>query len=106
MEQSPGYIDPQFLTHVCLLKKALYGLKQAPHAWFQLLTHFFSHLVFLAVALTCPFLSFISNRTLSIFFFMLMTLLLPATTHLLLTALLASFILSLLPKIWFLSVTF
>ena len=35
MEQPPGYIDPRFLTHVCLLKKALYGLKQAPRAWFQ-----------------------------------------------------------------------
>ena len=32
MEQPPGYIDPRFPTHVCLLKKALYGLKQAPRA--------------------------------------------------------------------------
>ena len=34
MEQPPGYIDPRFPNHVCLLKKALYGLKQAPRARF------------------------------------------------------------------------
>lgn len=27
MEQPPGYIDPQFPTHVCRLQRALYGLK-------------------------------------------------------------------------------
>ena len=32
MLQPPRYIDPQFPTHVCLLKKALYGLKQASRA--------------------------------------------------------------------------
>ena len=32
---------------------------------FSVLAHFFSHLVFLAVTLTRPFLSFISNLTLS-----------------------------------------
>ena len=40
MEQLPGYIDPRFPTHVCLLKKALYGLKQAPRAWFQRFSSF------------------------------------------------------------------
>ena len=40
MEQPPGYIDPRFPTHVCLLKKALYGLKQAPRAWFQRFSSF------------------------------------------------------------------
>ena len=46
MEQRPGYIDPRFPNHVCLLKKALYGLKQAPHAWFQRLSSFLIHLSF------------------------------------------------------------
>lgn len=27
MSQPPGFVDPQFPDHVCLLKKALYGLK-------------------------------------------------------------------------------
>ena len=40
MEQPPGYIDPRFRNHVCLLKKALYGLKQAPHAWLQRFSSF------------------------------------------------------------------
>ena len=40
MEQPPGYIDPCFPNHVCLLKKALCGLKQAPHAWFQQFSSF------------------------------------------------------------------
>ena len=40
MEQPPGYIDPHFPDHVCLLKKALYGLKQAPRAWFQRFSSF------------------------------------------------------------------
>lgn len=34
MEQLPGYIDPRFPNHVCMLKKSLYGLKKAPRAWF------------------------------------------------------------------------
>ena len=66
---------------------------------FNVSAHFFSHLVFLAIKSTRHFLSFIINLTLFIYFFMLMTLLLPATTYLFLTALLASFILSLLPRI-------
>ena len=102
MEQPPGYIHPRFPTHVCLLKKDLYGLKQAPRAW-SVLAHFFSHLVFLAVTLTHPFLSFITNLTFFYLFFRLMILLLLITTHLLLIALLASFILSLLPRIWVLN---
>ena len=46
MEQPPGYIDPRFPNHVCLLKKALYGLKQAPRAWFQRFNSFLIHLGF------------------------------------------------------------
>jgi len=30
MEQPPGYIDPEFPSHVCCLQRDLYGLKQAP----------------------------------------------------------------------------
>lgn len=39
MAQPPGFIDPDFPTHVCKLKKAIYGLKQAPRAWYTELTH-------------------------------------------------------------------
>ncbi|CAM8882756.1 unnamed protein product [Rhodiola kirilowii] len=46
MEQPPGYIDPRFPTHVCLLKKAIYGLKQAPRAWFQRFSSFLLKLGF------------------------------------------------------------
>lgn len=35
MSQPPGFVDPHFPTHVCLLKKALCGLCQSPLAWFQ-----------------------------------------------------------------------
>nr|GEU52524.1 copia protein [Tanacetum cinerariifolium] len=36
MHQPPGFVDPRYPHHVCLLQKSLYGLKQAPRAWFQL----------------------------------------------------------------------
>jgi len=48
MEQPPGYIDPEFPSHVCCLQRALYGLKQAPRAWFQHFSHFLLGLGFLA----------------------------------------------------------
>ncbi|XP_071729274.1 uncharacterized mitochondrial protein AtMg00810-like [Rutidosis leptorrhynchoides] len=35
MHQPPGFRDPRYSDHVCLLQKSLYGLKQAPRAWFQ-----------------------------------------------------------------------
>ncbi|XP_071699652.1 uncharacterized mitochondrial protein AtMg00810-like [Rutidosis leptorrhynchoides] len=35
MHQPPGFQDPRYPDHVCLLKKSLYGLKQTPRAWFQ-----------------------------------------------------------------------
>lgn len=35
MQQPPGFVDPQFPSHVCRLRKALYGLKQSPRAWFH-----------------------------------------------------------------------
>lgn len=35
MSQPTGFVDPNFLSHVCQLNKALYGLKQAPRAWFD-----------------------------------------------------------------------
>ncbi|GAU23387.1 hypothetical protein TSUD_334350 [Trifolium subterraneum] len=50
MHQPPGFRNPQFPDHVCLLKKSLYGLKQAPRAWYQRFTDYvatmgFSHSV-------------------------------------------------------------
>nr|GEX57372.1 ribonuclease H-like domain-containing protein [Tanacetum cinerariifolium] len=35
MHQPPGFVDPRYPQHVCLLQRSLYGLKQAPRAWFQ-----------------------------------------------------------------------
>lgn len=40
MTQPPGYIHPDYPTHVCKLRKSLYGLKQAPRAWYLELTSF------------------------------------------------------------------
>ncbi|KAD3068636.1 hypothetical protein E3N88_36516 [Mikania micrantha] len=40
MEQPPGFANPHFPNHVCLLKKAIYGLKQTPRAWFDRLSTF------------------------------------------------------------------
>ncbi|GKV38117.1 hypothetical protein SLEP1_g46063 [Rubroshorea leprosula] len=34
MAQPPGFVDPKYPDHVCLLQWAPYGLKQAPRAWF------------------------------------------------------------------------
>jgi Reverse transcriptase (RNA-dependent DNA polymerase) len=48
MAQPPGFVNPDFPNHVCLLKKALYGLKQAPRAWFHRLRDFLASLGFLA----------------------------------------------------------
>ena len=46
MEQQPGFVEPEFSDHVCLLKKSLYGLKQAPRAWFDRLSQFLFHIGF------------------------------------------------------------
>lgn len=35
LEQSPGYVNQNFSTHVCHLNRALYGLKQVPRDWFE-----------------------------------------------------------------------
>nr|GEX64338.1 hypothetical protein [Tanacetum cinerariifolium] len=40
VSQPDGFIDPEYPSHVYLLKKALYGLKQAPRAWHDKLSSF------------------------------------------------------------------
>jgi hypothetical protein len=35
VEQSLGFEDSEYPTHVYKLSKALYGLKQAPRAWYE-----------------------------------------------------------------------
>jgi hypothetical protein len=40
VEQSPGFEDSEYTTHVYKLSKALYGLKQAPRAWYECLRDF------------------------------------------------------------------
>nr|GEX99909.1 ribonuclease H-like domain-containing protein [Tanacetum cinerariifolium] len=45
MHQPPGFVDPRYPHHVCLLQKSLYGLKQAPRAWFQRFAASFTYLL-------------------------------------------------------------
>lgn len=40
MQQPPGFRDPRYPNHVCLLQRSLYGLKQAPRAWFHRFAQF------------------------------------------------------------------
>jgi len=47
MIQPPGFIDPKYPQHVCLLKKAIYGFKQAPRARFDRFSMHLLHLGFI-----------------------------------------------------------
>ncbi|KAJ9566984.1 hypothetical protein OSB04_002950 [Centaurea solstitialis] len=40
MHQPPGFRDPRFKDHVCLLQRSLYDLKQAPRAWYHRFTQY------------------------------------------------------------------
>ncbi|KAM2463208.1 hypothetical protein ACFX1W_002579 [Malus domestica] len=46
LKQPAGFIDKQYLHHVCKLQRSLYGLKQAPRAWFQRFSDFLLQLGF------------------------------------------------------------
>jgi len=46
MLHPPGFVDKNFVDHICRLKKALYGLKQAPRAWYMELRVFLLSLGF------------------------------------------------------------
>jgi len=46
MEQTLGFSNPNFPTHICHLRKAIYGLKQAPRAWFDKFSSFLLKLGF------------------------------------------------------------
>jgi hypothetical protein len=48
MEQPQGFVDKDYLHHVCRLHKSLYGLKQVPRAWFNRLSQFLLDLGFKA----------------------------------------------------------
>ncbi len=47
VQQPPGFIHPQMLSHVCRLHEALYNLKQALRAWFACLSSRLNELGFL-----------------------------------------------------------
>ncbi|CAH9095560.1 unnamed protein product [Cuscuta europaea] len=52
MHQPPGFVHPEFPTHICRLRKALYGLKQASRAWSHLLVGFYILLYVDAILIT------------------------------------------------------
>jgi hypothetical protein len=60
MAQPPGFLHPQYPTHVCKLHKVLYGLKQAPCAWFS---HLSDQLLELGFVRSCSDSSFFTRCT-------------------------------------------
>lgn len=48
MVQPPGFQDPLYPNHICILKKAIYGLKQAPRQWFATLSSFLHSIGFVS----------------------------------------------------------
>lgn len=63
MRQPPGFVDPQFPTHVCKLHKSLYGLKQAPRAWFQCFSQYLEELRFQASIADSSLFTFFNGST-------------------------------------------
>lgn len=58
MHQPPGYVNNQFLDHVCHLHKALYGLMQAPRAWYQHFVVYLSMLGFISSKSDCSLFTY------------------------------------------------
>ena len=63
MRQPLGFIDPQYLAHVCKLRRSLYDLKQAPRAWFQCFSHHLEDLGFIASTVDSSLFTFFNGAT-------------------------------------------
>ena len=46
MEHPLGFVNEDFLNHVCWLNHSLYGLKQTPRAWFDTVSQFLLYMGF------------------------------------------------------------
>ncbi|GKF78497.1 retrovirus-related pol polyprotein from transposon TNT 1-94, partial [Tanacetum coccineum] len=66
--QPEGFVDPDHLEKVYLLRKALYGLKQAPRAWYDELSNFLMSKGFTKGMVAVKFIHEYSNNPVKILF--------------------------------------